>query len=202
MSYSTEWRILADIKDELADRDWFYGTSGNLSIKVSDSPLTFLVSASGRDKRQRTDDDFLLVDREGIPLEDNGLKPSAETLLHQEIYKKTNAGCCLHVHTVENNVLSDIFHKEGFITFKHNELIKALGFWEEDAEVTIPIIHNFAHIPQLAAELSTHVLGDQGAVLIHNHGITVWASTAFEAKKQLEAWEFLFQLHVKRRLLV
>lgn len=58
LSYTTQWNELADIKDELAARDWFPGTSGNLSIKVVDSPLQFLVTASGRDKRKRTSEDF------------------------------------------------------------------------------------------------------------------------------------------------
>ena len=34
---------------------------------------------------------------------------------------------------------------------------------------------------------------DKGAVLIRNHGITAWGKDAFEAKKVLEACEFLFQ---------
>lgn len=44
---------LAEIKEELAARDWFMGTSGNLAIKVQDSPLQFLVTASGKDKRKK-----------------------------------------------------------------------------------------------------------------------------------------------------
>lgn len=58
---SKRWQELADVKRELAQRDWFYGTSGNLSIKVSDDPITFLVTASGKDKRKETDEDFVLV---------------------------------------------------------------------------------------------------------------------------------------------
>ena len=75
-----KWLELADIKDELAERDWFMGTSGNLAIKVSDTPLQFLVTASGKDKRKRTEEDFLLVDEFGKAVEENHLRPSAETL--------------------------------------------------------------------------------------------------------------------------
>lgn len=46
-----KWLELADVKDELAVRDWFMGTSGNLAIKVADEPLEFLVTASGKDKK-------------------------------------------------------------------------------------------------------------------------------------------------------
>ncbi|WP_143415909.1 methylthioribulose 1-phosphate dehydratase [Geobacillus sp. E263] len=195
------WKELAEVKAELAARDWFFATSGNLSIKVTDDPLTFLVTASGKDKRKQTDEDFLLVDASGNPVENTNLKPSAETLLHVEIYKKTNAGCSLHVHTIDNNVISELYGDEGEVAFSGQEIIKAFGIWEEDAVIRIPIIPNYAHIPTLAKEFAKHVNGDAGAVLIRNHGITVWGRDAFEAKKFLEAWEFLFSWHVKWLLL-
>ncbi|MFD1927475.1 methylthioribulose 1-phosphate dehydratase [Sporosarcina siberiensis] len=192
-TYLAEWNDLADVKDELAARDWFMGTSGNLAIKVQDSPLQFLVTASGRDKNKRTSEDFLLVDHLGNPVEETSLKPSAETLLHCAIFNKTSARCCLHVHTVANNVVSELYGDQEMIVFKGQELIKAFGLWEEDAVLRIPIIHNFAYIPQLAIEFEKHIHSDSGAVLIRNHGITVWGNDSFEAKKLLEASEFLFQ---------
>ncbi|KAB2328494.1 methylthioribulose 1-phosphate dehydratase [Cytobacillus depressus] len=189
----SKWNELADIKDELAARDWFMGTSGNLAIKVSCEPLRFLVTASGKDKRKRTSEDFLLVDRDGKAVEETQLRPSAETLLHCAVFQKTAAGCCLHVHTVANNVISELYGVDGKVTFQYQELIKAFDLWEEDAELTIPIIHNHAHIPALAEEFGEHIQADKGAVLIRNHGITVWGKDGFEAKKLLEACEFLFQ---------
>lgn len=192
-----KWLELADVKDELSERDWFMGTSGNLAIKVSDAPLQFLVTASGKDKRKRTSEDFLLVDEFGRAVEDTDLKPSAETLLHVEIYRKTNAGCSLHVHTIDNNVISEVYGDHGEVTFKGQELIKAFDKWEEDAVLTIPIIKNYAHIPTLANAFSEHIQGDTGAILIRNHGITVWGRNAFEAKKILEASEFLFRYQLR-----
>ncbi|OEH92379.1 methylthioribulose 1-phosphate dehydratase [Bacillus solimangrovi] len=196
-AYETEWEQLADVKDELAKRDWFFGTSGNLSIKVSDAPLHFLVTASGKDKRKRTNEDFLLVDKRGNPVEETHLRPSAETLLHCHIYQETEAGCSLHVHTIDNNVISELYGDIGEVSFTGQEIIKACGMWEEDAKLNIPIIKNHADIPTLAEELAQHVKADAGAVLIRNHGITVWGRTAFEAKKYLEACEFMFSWHVK-----
>ncbi|QBP41215.1 methylthioribulose 1-phosphate dehydratase [Paenisporosarcina antarctica] len=188
-----KWNELADIKDELATRDWFMGTSGNLSIKVNDSPTQFLVSASGKDKRKRTSKDFLVVDNKGSSVEVSDLRPSAETLLHCAVYNNSTAGCSLHVHTVANNVISELYGRSGKIDFKGLELIKAFNLWQEDDVLSIPIIHNFGEIPKLAEEFQSHVKSDKGAVLIRNHGITVWGVNGFEAKKLLEACEFLFQ---------
>lgn len=196
-NYFTRWNELAAVKKELAERDWFYGTSGNLSIKVTNEPVTFLVTASAKDKRKFTDHDFLLVDAAGEKLEETTSKPSAETLLHAKIYTKTNAGCVLHVHTIDNNVITELYKHDTHIDFTGNEIIKALGSWEQDAKVSIPIIPNVAHIPTLAEQFDRYVTGDSGAILIQNHGITVWGKDAFEAKKYLEAWEFLFSYQVK-----
>ncbi|WP_411738461.1 methylthioribulose 1-phosphate dehydratase [Peribacillus sp. S4] len=191
-THSKELLELADIKAELAERDWFMGTSGNLSIREPKSPF-FYITASGKDKRKQSDSDFLLVDLKGKPVEDTNLRPSAEMLLHTDIYRKTNANCVLHVHTVENNVISELYGDEGQVSFRNHEIIKATGRWDEDSELRIPIIYNHADIPLLSDKFKPHVEEDSGAVLIRNHGITVWGKSGFEAKRILEACEFLFQ---------
>ncbi|MCC5893730.1 MULTISPECIES: methylthioribulose 1-phosphate dehydratase [unclassified Exiguobacterium] len=201
MSVTARWLELADIKDELAARDWFPGTSGNLAIRVSDDPLEFLVTASGRDKRKRTAEDFVLVDAAGRLIGEQSGKPSAETLLHVEVFNKTEAACSLHVHTVDNNVISELHAPNGEVVFTGQEIIKALGFWEEDAVVRVPIIDNHADIPTLASAFARHVHSSAGAVLIRNHGITVWGETPDAAKRYLEAYEFLFSYTLKLRAL-
>lgn len=199
--HEQRWNELADVKDELAARNWFPGTSGNVSIKVEESPLTFYVSASGKDKTKRTSEDFLLVDGEGKAVEQTSLKASAETGIHCEVYRLTDAGCCLHVHTVDNNLISELYGNEGEITFQRQELIKAFGIWEEDGSISVPIVENYADLTKLSKAVADVIKPDTKAVLIRNHGITVWGKNAFEAKKHLEAFEFLFSYHLKLQTL-
>lgn len=201
MSKQQRWNELADVKDELASRNWFPGTSGNLSIKVSDLPLAFYVSASGRDKTKRTSEDFLLVDQDGKPVEETNLKASAETGIHCEVYRLTDAGCCLHVHTVDNNLISELYGDVGKVTFQGQELIKAFGIWEEEGSITVPIVENYGDLSKLSKAVGAVIKPDTKAVLIRNHGITVWGRNAFEAKKHLEAFEFLFSYHIKLQTL-
>ncbi len=197
----SRWEELASLKAELARRDWFPGTSGNLSIKVNDHPLAFLVSASGKDKSKQTAEDFLLVDHMCQPVEDTKLKASAEAGLHAEVYRQTDASCCLHIHTVDNNLISELYAEVGKVVFRNQELIKAFSLWDEDAELNIPIIKNHADLTQLANEFGQAIRPKTPGVLIRNHGITVWGRTGFEAKKHLEAFEFLFSYQVKWNLL-
>ncbi|MBP3951033.1 methylthioribulose 1-phosphate dehydratase [Bacillus suaedae] len=191
-----EWKELASVKRELAARNWFPGNSGDLSIKVSDDPLECLVTVSGKDKYKETTEDFVLVDKAGTPLTDQG-KPSAETAIHLEVYNKTDARCSLHIHTVDNNLISELYGDIGAVTFSKVELIKAFGIQEAE-KLTIPIVENFPEIPNLAHALGEVIGPETQAVLIRNHGIVVWGGNAIEAKRNLEACEFLFSYQVKR----
>lgn len=191
-----EWKELASVKRELGARAWFPGNSGDLSIKVSDDPLECLVTVSGKDKYKETTEDFVLVDKDGIPLTDQG-KPSAETMIHLEVYNKTDARCSLHIHTVDNNLISELYGDIGAVTFYNVELIKAFGIQEDD-KLTIPIVENISDIPNLAGTVGDVIGPETKAVLIRNHGIVVWGGNAIEAKRHLEACEFLFSYQVKR----
>jgi methylthioribulose-1-phosphate dehydratase len=192
---------LASIKTELVWRNWFPGTSGNLSIKVKDNPTTFLITASGKDKTKRTPEDFILVDEKGRPVQETSAKVSAETGLHSEVYKRTDAGCCLHVHTVDNNIISELYGDEGQVVIRNQELIKAFHIWEQDAQIAVPIIENLADLKALATLFGAAINPQVPAVLIRNHGITAWGKNGFEAKKHLEAFEFLFSYQVKLHMI-
>ncbi|BCU83024.1 methylthioribulose-1-phosphate dehydratase [Polycladomyces abyssicola] len=195
---------LRRIKMRLAERGWFPATSGNLSVKVTYGGASVIaITASGKDKAVHTPEDFLLVDENGVPVAPTELKPSAETAVHTALYRKfPECGAVFHVHTVSNNLVSELYGDNAAVTFTNHELIKALGHWEEGASVTVPIVPNHAHIPALAAAVERVAAWDNRGVLIRNHGIYAWGDDAFSALRHLEAWEFLFEYEIKRRLLM
>lgn len=182
---------LRQIKEEFATRGWFPATSGNLSLRIRDGSIA--ITASGKDKNRNTPEDFLIVDLQGNPAFPTHLKPSAETLIHTAIYEKyPNVAAVFHIHTLDNNLISSFYHQNGAFKIKGHELLKALGKWEEGAEVRLPIVDNIGHIPTLAQTVKENIHSDAPGVLIHNHGIYVWGENAFAAKRYLEAFEFLF----------
>jgi len=203
MTTTLEQRIdafkrLDDVKLTFARRDWFPGTSGNLSIKISSDPIQFAVTASGKDKTKLTSEDYLIVDENAQPVEPTNLKPSAETLIHAVVYKKIpQAGACFHVHTISNNLVSELYFGQRAFCIQGQELIKGLGIWEENARITVPIVENFADIPKLAAAIEKVITPDIPGVLIRNHGIYAWGANDFEAKRHLESFEFLFEYHLR-----
>jgi methylthioribulose-1-phosphate dehydratase len=192
------FKRLDEVKLAFAGRDWFPGTSGNLSIKIADDPLQFAVTASGKDKTKLSAEDYLIVDGNAKPVEPTALKPSAETLVHAVVYKKIpQAGACFHVHTVWNNLISELYFGQRAFSIEGQELIKGLGIWEENARITVPIVENFADIPKLAAAIEKVITPEIPGVLIRNHGIYAWGKNDFEAKRHLESFEFLFEYHLR-----
>ncbi|WP_019121346.1 methylthioribulose 1-phosphate dehydratase [Brevibacillus massiliensis] len=192
------FRRLDEAKLNFAKRDWFPGTSGNLSIRLSGDPLRFAVTASGKDKTKLTAEDYLIVDGDAVPVEPTSLKPSAETLIHAVVYKRIpEAGACFHVHTLGNNLISELYFGQRAFSIQGQELIKGLGIWEENAAITVPIVENYADIPKLAAAIDKVITPEVPGVLIRNHGIYAWGKNDFEAKRHLESFEFLFEYHLR-----
>lgn len=73
------------------------------------------------------------------------------------------------------------------------ELIKAFNIWDEEAQIEIPIVPNYADIPRIAELVERSILPRIPGILIRKHGICAWGANAFEAKRHLEAFEFLFE---------
>lgn len=192
---------LRSVKEKFAQRGWFPATSGNLSVRIKNRSI-IAVTTSGKDKSLQTPEDFLLVDLEGKPVCSTTLKPSAETLIHAAIYKSIpNCEAVFHIHTVMNNLVSELYRDEKKLGFKDHELIKAFDIWEPDASISVPIVENYFDIQILANEIKNKIVPKVPGVLIRNHGIYVWGDSDFSATRHLEAFEFLFEYHIKLLLL-
>ncbi len=195
---------LSGIKEQFAARHWFPGTSGNLSLRIGDytpDSFHFAITASGKDKSVSTPSDFLFVDQEGRACETTALRPSAETLIHCEIYRKTGCGAVFHVHTVFNNLVSEYFGEGGQVPIQGLELIKAFNIWEENAAITVPVLPNYADIPRIAELVPDALNPAVPGILLRGHGIYAWGENAFAAKRHLEAFEFIFE-YIYRDLLL
>lgn len=179
-------------------RGWVPATSGNFSVRAGDRVF---ITASGLDKGKLTSADLLKINMDGTVLDGKG-KPSAETSLHLVIYReRANAGAILHVHTVWNTLLSGKFEGEGFVALRGYELLKGLaGVATHEHEERVPIIANTQEYAPLAEKLKG-VLEEHGAahgVLLSRHGLYTWGESVAEARRHLEALEFLFEVEGRR----
>ena len=183
-----------------AGRGWVPATSGNFSVRDTASGRIF-ISRSGLDKGQITTADLLELDAQGRVLNGDG-KPSAETGLHLVVYRdRPKAHAVAHVHTIWNTLLSARCAAAGSVTIENYELLKALsGVATHAHRERVPIVANTQDYAVLAEEMAA-VLAQNPAVhgvLLSGHGLYTWGTSVAEARRHLEALEFLFEVEHRR----
>jgi methylthioribulose-1-phosphate dehydratase len=183
-------------------QDWMVGTAGNLSTRLADG--SFWITASGRAKGELTANDFVRVAADGKVLEQAAadLKPSAETIIHQTIYALfPEAQACYHVHSIEANLVSH-FTTGDNLPLPALEMLKGLGVWEENPQVQMPVFENYLEVPRIATEIGDRFRTTPPqlpALLIRDHGVTVWATSLFAARNYIELVEYIFRYLVAAR---
>lgn len=181
---------------------WMVGTAGNLSARLSDG--SFWITASGKSKGNLFEDDFVRMNLKGEVLESPHPqnRPSAETSIHQAIYSLfPEANACYHVHSVEANLMTRYIEGDN-LPLPPIEMVKGLGIWQENPQVAMPVFKNYLNVPQIAQEIIERFqnkLPDIPALLILEHGVTVWADSPEKARNQIEVAEYLFRYIVASR---
>lgn len=183
----------------LYGRGWSPATSSNYSARLSATEA--LLTVSGKHKGQLGLNDVLATDLSGNSLE-SGKKPSAETLLHTQLYRwRPEIGAVLHTHSVNATVLSRLT-PGGSIEFEDYELQKAFsGVSTHASKVRVPIFDNDQDIERLAAKVQPWLEAHPDCVgyLIRGHGLYTWGARMSDALRQIEAFEFLFECELKTR---
>lgn len=185
----------------LYGRGWSPATSSNYSARLSATEA--LLTVSGKHKGQLGPDDVLATDLHGNSLEP-GKKPSAETLLHTQLYQwRADIGAVLHTHSVNATVLSRATDASELV-FEDYELQKAFsGIATHESRVRVPIFDNDQDIARLAAKVQPWLDQHPDCVgyLIRGHGLYTWGAHMNDALRQIEAFEFLFECELKMRAL-
>jgi len=184
---------LADAAREFYRRGWVFGTSGNFSMLASREPIRITITASGLDKGRLDDTSFLEIDADSNILAGSG-KPSAETQIHQTIYRRLpNVGSVLHTHSVWGTLLSE---DRGAIEIEGYEMLKGLaGVTTHEHTERVPVIENTQDYTALSKDIET-LLADTSihGFYLRRHGLYTWGETVAEARRHVEIFEFLFEV--------
>lgn len=180
-------------------RGWSPATSSNYSVRLSDNSCA--ITVSGKHKGQLSLRDIMAVDLQGKPLME--AKPSAETLLHTQIYcREPEVGAVLHTHSVAATVIGmELPQDARQLSFHGYELQKAFaGQTTHEAIVTIPVYDNTQDMLALARSVEQRMQeeGTGVAYLIRGHGMYTWGQDVAECMRHVEALEFLFECELKR----
>ncbi|MFZ4084910.1 MAG: class II aldolase/adducin family protein, partial [Vampirovibrionia bacterium] len=184
------------------------------SVRVisSDAEDASHVSGSYPSKRKyKLDLSSLHEDHEDDENAENGvvqpsLKPSAETLLHTQVYRTfPNAKFIAHFHSSSSAVLSKVLLKQGIKALKLEgfELLKALsGVSTHDHTEILPIFPNNQDIEELA-DLIQPVIDKLAnsekplhAYLLAGHGLYTWGSTVSETIRHVDALNTLIESYL------
>lgn len=180
-------------------RGWSPATSSNYSARLSTNQV--LLTVSGKHKGQLDKEDILATDLQAQSLEPNK-KPSAEALLHTQLYNwQANIQAVLHTHSVNATVLSRI-EQSAAIEFTDYELQKAFaGISSHEQPLLVPIFANDQDMPRLAQKVQTWLDNhpDCQGYLIRGHGLYTWGASMADALRQIEAFEFLLECELKMR---
>jgi methylthioribulose-1-phosphate dehydratase len=193
---------LQNLARDFHTRSWSLATSGNFSIVLSQQPLRLLMTASGKDKSCLCADDFVVLDEslEILKAASNSaslesLRPSAEAALHAMIVEQFHAGAVLHTHSIWSTILSDKRAGDGEISFNGWEMQKALrGINTHESSVTLPIFPNDQNMHELAETVKQHKHKISHGFLLVGHGLYTWGANLEEAKRHVEALEFLLEI--------
>ena len=197
MSFESSAKQLSEAGKEFYRRGWVLGTSGNFSALLSREPLEICVTASGNEKGNLANDQFLQVDQNAEIIEGVG-KPSAETLLHLIIYNlKREANSILHTHSIWGTILSDKFYENGAIKIEGYEMLKGLnGVKTHEHREILPIIENSQDYVALSHVIENVIRENPNAhgIYLRRHGLYTWGDSIAEAKRHIEIFEFLFEV--------
>ncbi|MEJ1932635.1 methylthioribulose 1-phosphate dehydratase [Nostoc sp. NIES-2111] len=173
---------------------WMVGTAGNLSARLADG--SFWITASGKSKGKLSLDDFVCIASDGkVKTSAANLQPSAETAIHQLIYRLfPESQACYHVHSIENNLVSRFVEGDA-LTLPPLEMLKGLGVCQENPNCSIEIFANHLQVSSIAADIEKRfsITSPQiPALLIRDHGVTVWAASSETARNYVELIEYIF----------
>ena len=180
-------------------RGWTPATSSNFSARLD--ARAFVVTASGLDKGELTEDGMLCVDLDGVPLFATGGRPSARRRCTASLYPALagRGGRAARPRARRDHDLGGRGRGEGRL--ERWEVLKALeGVTTHEHVEIVPVVENDQDLPRLAARAAERLDAMAGAhaYLIAGHGLYTWGRTVADARRHVEALEHLFDCELRR----
>jgi methylthioribulose-1-phosphate dehydratase len=198
------------------DKGWLPATAGNFSIRLpADTSAAFVVSATGRHKSALAVDASdrcwsrrLADGRAAAPDEPAG---SSDTAIHSVLFRRNpRIGAIYHAHLVDSTATGRLAshtttsspEAPQTLEFGWSDTIKAFGDWcewrrGESAYVVVAPNGDAAEtadwIDRWQPETDTPTLP---GLHVDGHGLYVWGDSPSQARRHLEAFGYLYELHL------
>ena len=185
---------LVEIGRLLSARGWVPATAGNFSRRVDRDRIA--ITGSGLDKGALTPEDIRIIPLAGpVP---SGV--SAETPLHVCLYRRDpEIGAVLHTHSLAATVVGRAHAGAPEIVFRDYELQKGLrGRTTHATPLHVPLFANSQDMAALTAEVEHRLSIDDHGYVLAGHGLYAWGRDMPEARRHLEALEFLLSCELEQ----
>lgn len=173
-------KSVLDCIHDLVDKGFVQGTGGNVSVRVEGEEM-IAVTPSQREYAELKPKDICVVDFEGKPVVDNGLRASIETGMHLSVYRhRPDVNAVVHTHQVYASVFA--------VT---NEPIPAI-FDEVSANIgtKIEVVpYGLSGSQQLLENITAKLDTRMNCYLLQNHGALSLGINLAAAKRAAELLE-------------
>ena len=190
--------IITNVR-ELAHAGWTPATSSNFSRRLDDRHAA--ITVSGRDKGRLTEADIMVVNMANDPVATHH-RPSAEAALHTHLYRRfPDVGAVLHTHSPTQTIAGLLYADQGRVRLRGYELFKALrGHTTHEAELDLPVVPNSQDMDTLTASVDAVLTQpNTWGYLIAGHGLYAWGRDIAEARRHLDAFEFMLGCELELR---
>lgn len=166
--------------------------SGNTSIRLTGSGNDglLLVTPTHHPYYRLLPEELVIVDLDGEPVGKGGMRPSSETRLHLEIYRRRDdVQAVVHTHSIHASAASVVGRD---IPALIDEMLLTIGGPVKVGKYAFPGT-------QQLAEEAYEALGERNAALLRNHGVVSVGPDIWEALEVADLVERLAQVFVLAR---
>lgn len=186
--YKKERREVARFMRRLCRQGLTTTSGGNISLRVTDEHIVITPSATDKGRMKWKDVGVIASDGENLT---PYLKPSIETSMHIEIYRRRGSGAIVHAHPVFATTFTAL--REKIDTTLTAEACAILG---EPLFVPYALMGS----ENLAGIIADHI-EKSDILLLENHGVLAFAPTLLQAFDRIEVLETAARMTVIARIM-
>ncbi|MEE3850896.1 class II aldolase/adducin family protein [Gordonia sp. LSe1-13] len=183
MRFTDERTDLAAAAHRLDRAGMTHGTGGNLSVRTGDHVI---LTPSGSRLADVTPEQMVVVDLDGVIVEDTEYAPTSELRIHLDVYRHTAATAVAHAHPVASIAVANIVDELPVVHYT----AAMLGG-------TIRVAPYAVFGSDELRDGVTAALSERTAALMRNHGSVAFGDDIEMACERIELVDWLAEVYLR-----
>jgi len=205
MSEAETRALLVELLRDHYARGWITGTGGGICGPADGGGL--LVAPSGVHKERVAPEDLFTIDPAdarvlAAPARAD-LRPSECGPVFAAIARGRGARSVIHTHALAAVLFGDLAGGGDSVPVAQLEMLKGIRGRANTDVHAVPVIANAPReidlVPAVERTLADPRYADAFAIVVADHGVFAWGVDAWEAKRHIETYQYLFEATLARR---